>query len=85
MEAMASGLPAVAGDLPAIRELVEDGVTGRLVEGGSSDQLARVLRELAEDAPLRRRLAQEGRRRVEAEFSLSENVQRLKSAILGVA
>jgi colanic acid/amylovoran biosynthesis glycosyltransferase len=85
MEAMASGLPAVAGDLPAIRELVEDGVTGRLIEGGSSDQLARVLRELAEDGALRGRLASAGRRRVEQEFSLTENVRRLKSAIEEVA
>lgn len=85
MEAMASGLPAVAGDLPAIRELVQDGVTGRLVEGGSTDQLARVLRELSEDAALRGRLARAGRRRVEEEFSLTENVQRLKAAIEEVA
>lgn len=85
MEAMASGLPAVAGDLPAIRELVEDGVTGRLVEGGATEQLARVLRELAGDAALRAKLAQAGRRRVEEEFSLTENVQRLKAAIEEVA
>ncbi|MEM7808262.1 MAG: glycosyltransferase family 4 protein, partial [Planctomycetota bacterium] len=48
MEAMAAGLPVVAGDLPAIRELVEDGVTGRLltVEDRPIERQAEALRTL---------------------------------------
>ncbi len=81
MEAMASRLPVVVGDLPAIRELVQDGVTGRLVEPDRGEALAKILQELARDEELRRRLARDGRRRVEEEFSLEANVARLKRAI----
>lgn len=81
MEAMASGLPVVAGDLPAIRELVKDGETGRLVAGGDAGGLTRVLRELGGDPVQRRRLSEAGRRRVEEEFSLRENLGRLTGEI----
>ena len=85
MEAMASRLPVVVGDLPAIRELVQDGVTGRLVEPDRGEALAGVLQEMARDQELRQRLARAGRRRVEEEFSLEANVARLKTAIEDVA
>jgi glycosyltransferase involved in cell wall biosynthesis len=85
MEAMASRLPVVVGDLPAIRELVQDGVTGRLVEPDRGEALARVLQELARDEDLRGKLARAGRLRVEEEFSLEANVARLKRAIEEVA
>ncbi|HEX7897790.1 MAG TPA: glycosyltransferase family 4 protein [Planctomycetota bacterium] len=81
MEAMACGVPVVAGDLPAIRELVEDGVTGRLVAGGDVDALARALADLAADPEERERLARGGRARVEAEFSMEANAARLAKAL----
>lgn len=81
MEAMASGLPVVAGRLPAIAELVQDGATGRLVDGDRPDQLAEVLRELARRPGERERLAAAARRRVMDEFSLQENAQRLRRAL----
>lgn len=79
MEAMARGVPVIAGDLPAIRELVEDGVTGRLVPGGDVEALARALAELGPAEG--ERLAREGRRRVEAEFSMEANAARLAKAL----
>jgi glycosyltransferase involved in cell wall biosynthesis len=78
MEAMAAGIPVVAGDLPAIRELVEDGVTGFLVEENQPGALADKLAMLWENADLRERLAREGKKRVEKEFSLSLNLDRLE-------
>ncbi len=89
MEAMAAGLPVVAGDLPAIRELIQDGVTGRLldVEGRPLDQQSETLATLlsqwrtAPDATLA--MAEAGRRRVEQEFSLAGNVDRLATLLLG--
>ena len=81
MEAMAGGLPVVAGDLPAIRELVEDGQTGRLVPGGDAAALAGILAQWADDKNLRATLGEAGRGRVEAEFALSANVARLESAL----
>jgi len=46
-EAFACGVPVVASRLGGMAEMVEDGVSGRLFEAGSSVDLARVLRELA--------------------------------------
>ncbi|MEX0887009.1 MAG: glycosyltransferase family 4 protein [Phycisphaeraceae bacterium] len=81
MEAMAAGVPVVAGDLPAIRELVAHEQTGLLVEASNVGAVARSLRRLRDDAGLRQRLASAGRRRVAEEFSLTCNVERLELAL----
>ncbi len=47
VEAMAGGLPVVTSDLPALREIVEPGVTGELIPAGESASLADVLTKLA--------------------------------------
>jgi glycosyltransferase involved in cell wall biosynthesis len=78
MEAMASGTPVVAGNLPAIGELVEDGVSGLLVEGNRPAALADKLAMLWGNPDLSRRLAQEGRRRIASEFSLGTTLDRLE-------
>ncbi|MFL5736565.1 MAG: glycosyltransferase family 4 protein, partial [Actinomycetota bacterium] len=65
-EAMASGVPVVAFDVPGVRELVRDGVDGLLVELGDVDSLASALRRLWDDATLRSRMSLEARRRARA-------------------
>ncbi|MFJ8357764.1 glycosyltransferase [Streptomyces sp. NPDC093984] len=54
VEAMASGLPVAASDLPAIRELVESGVNGQLVVPGSSRVWADALEVLLRSPGTRR-------------------------------
>ncbi len=50
VEALASGRPVVASDLPALREIVGDGVNGTLVPPESPGDLAAAIgRLLAED------------------------------------
>lgn len=61
VEASAIGRPVVASDLPALAELVEDGVTGRLVRAADVEGLVTVLGELLDDADQRRRLGAAGR------------------------
>ena len=80
MEAMASGLPTLSGDLPAIRELIEDGVTGRLVPGGDAGAVAAVLGEWCANARERLELGQRARTWVEQEFSLAKTGDRLEAA-----
>ena len=49
-EAMAGGLPVVATDVGGVASLVDDGVTGLLVEVGDVENLARMIgRLLAND------------------------------------
>ena len=61
LEAMASGLPVLAVDVPGVRDLVTDGADGLVVEG--PDGLAPALARLADDAALRRRLGHAARLR----------------------
>jgi len=89
MEALASRLPVVATRLSGIPELVEDGVTGLLVEPGDSVALAQALRRLLDDRErdggrLGRRLAAAGRRRVEERFDVRDTAARL-AAVLAAA
>ncbi len=81
MEAMACGLPVIAGDLPAIRELVLDRKAGLLVDGLSVDPTTQALRALLTDPSFQAELGRQGRSRVLDEFSLDENVTRLERAI----
>lgn len=79
MEAMACGVPVIAGDLPAIRELVDGREAGLLVPGGQPSKLAEALGRLRSDPSLRRSLSIGGRIAIENEFSLAENVPRLEA------
>ncbi len=81
IEAMSCGVAVVAGDLPAIRELVADEVSGLLTPSGDARALADRLARLRADPNLRRALGAGGRSRVESEFSLDQNVSRLEEAI----
>ncbi len=78
MEAMASGLPSVSTRIAGIPELIEDGVSGLLVEPGSSEELAAALLRLHEDPPLAARLAEAGRRAVIDGYTISAAADRLE-------
>jgi len=52
LEAQAAGLPVVASDVDGCRELITDGVTGRLFRAGDVDHLATVLAESFESPQL---------------------------------
>ena len=76
MEAMASGCPVVGTNVPGIRELVVDGVTGYLAPPKSPEALAGRLEQLLEDPVLRTRMGEAGRLRIIKEFSLEQMVRR---------
>ena len=60
LDAFAAGLPVVASDIPGVRDVVRDGVTGLLVPPSDSGALAAALLRLRDDADLRERLARAG-------------------------
>jgi glycosyltransferase involved in cell wall biosynthesis len=67
-EAMACECPVVAFDLPAIRDLVEDGITGLLAREKDSHDLAMKILHLLDHPEERTRIAQSGRRHVAERF-----------------
>lgn len=81
MEAMALGIPVVSTPVSGIPELIEDGVTGRLVPPGDAEALASALGELLTDRGYARRLARAGRAHVEREFDLETCAGRLLSLL----
>jgi glycosyltransferase involved in cell wall biosynthesis len=77
VEAMAMELPVVSTDVSGVPELVEHGTNGMLVPPRAPEPLADAIETLLRDPALRRRFAQEGRRKVEAEFDVARNTRRL--------
>jgi len=77
-EAMAMGLPVVASDVGGMKELVVDGVTGRLVPPGDADALHAALLQSIMAPELRQRWGKAGRRRAVSEFSLERMMQELQ-------
>lgn len=75
IEAMAMKLPVVSTRVAGIPEIVDAGVNGLLVEPGDEPALARALQTLIEQPDLRRRLGEEGRRKVEEKFDIERNVR----------
>jgi len=80
MEALATGLPAIASNTMGIPELIEDGVTGLLVPAGRPDELGHAIERLARDRSLGRRLGETGRRKVIDEYNLDRGVDQLRDA-----
>lgn len=74
LEAMSTGLPVVATRVGGNPELVEEGVTGRLVPPAQPQAMADVLRGYIMDPELRSRHGSSAREAVERRFSLEAMV-----------
>lgn len=87
VEAMASGVPVVAVDVPGIRETVSDGESGILSPAEDPEALASATLRLLADPDARRRIALAGRRRVEARFDVRRSaagyVEAIRDALAG--
>lgn len=68
MEASASGIPTVAFDVPGVREVVEDGVTGYLVPFGDVDAMAQKTHYLIQNPDVRLEMGRKARALVESSF-----------------
>jgi glycosyltransferase involved in cell wall biosynthesis len=85
MEALASGIPAVATRIAAVGELVEDGVSGLTVAPGDAAGLTSALERLLADPGLRAVMGAEGRQKVAAEFDVRHEAAWLARLLRGAA
>ena len=88
MEAMSMGVPVVVTDSGGVPELVDDMISGILVQPGRPDLLAASMLRAVAQPELCRKLGAAGRRRVESSFShqgSAETLARLARAAAGSA
>ena len=77
-EAMAMAKPVILTDLPALREIVQDGETGLLCKPADPTDLAAALARLARDPQLRQTLGAKARDWVVENRTWAKNAERLK-------
>jgi colanic acid/amylovoran biosynthesis glycosyltransferase len=78
-EASACGLPVLGTRHGGIPEIVDDGVTGFLVEERDVTALGEHLTRVLGDRELRRRLGTAGRAKMEREYDLRVRIEQLES------
>jgi len=81
MEAQSQGLACLSTRVSAVPELIEDGVTGLLVEPGDVPALAAALARLIGDPALRRRLGAAGADRVARDFGFGPGIDRIAALL----
>jgi sugar transferase (PEP-CTERM/EpsH1 system associated) len=84
LEAMASGLPAVATSVGGNPEVVVHGESGLLFPAGDFNRMAGHLLSLRQQPELRARLSQQARRRVREEFSIDSMVRSYQEVYEGL-
>ncbi len=82
-EYMAAGRPIVASNLPALREVLEDGHNALLVEPGDAGAMARAIARLVGDPGLRARLAATAWRDVQA-YGWERRGERMEALLASV-
>ena len=74
LEAMSSGLPVIATRVGGNPDVIEDGLSGMMVEAESSAALCAAIRRLMNDTELRSDLGRAARERVRRRFSLERSI-----------
>ena len=85
MEAMAAQVPVVTTQIAGIPELVQNGLSGKLVPPGDATALQAAIDTLLCDAETRTAYGAAGRARVEAEFSIDREAAWLSQLFAGYA
>lgn len=83
MEALAHARPVIASALSGIPELVEDGVTGLLVEPGNPQAIRDALVRVAGDWGAAAAIGQRGRERIRTEYVVEDNAAQLARLMAG--
>ena len=85
IEAMASGKPVIASDIPGPQDVITQGYDGFLFEKGNVDELKKYLELCLSDEKLRRNMGKNARRTVEERYTfhkIAEDYLKVYSEIL---
>ncbi|HEV8051795.1 MAG TPA: glycosyltransferase family 4 protein, partial [Parachlamydiaceae bacterium] len=80
-EAMAMQIPVITSRMCGIEELVDDGVNGMLVPPQNPEALADAIEKIMNCPDLRRRMGEEGRKKIESCFNIKTEVQKLEEIL----
>lgn len=78
LEAFANGLPVVAFDLGSMRDMIDDGRTGRLCPPGSADALAATMLRTAAEPATMAEMGHAAERDYQATYTADANIGRLR-------
>jgi glycosyltransferase involved in cell wall biosynthesis len=81
IEAGLSGLPVVATDVPGVRTVIDDGVTGTVVGADDEDGMVRAVAALVRDVDLRHAMGRAARARCLEQFSLAAVADRWRRVL----
>ena len=81
LRAMRAGVPCIAGDDDAAREVIDDGVTGMLVPAGEKDAVAQAVISLLGDSERRRAMGEAGRAAFNSRFTFATFREALDSLL----
>ena len=79
IEAMYLKTPCIGTSISGIPELIDDGINGYVVESRNVGQLAERMELLLENKLLREKMGEESREKVEDEFAVDKNTNKLIS------
>ncbi|RZI55621.1 MAG: glycosyltransferase family 1 protein [Rubrivivax sp.] len=83
LEAMSSGVPVLASDIPGNHHLVQDGGDGRLFPLDDDQALASALIDLIDDDATRSRFSAQARAKVLARYTLSDRMEKMTAIYEG--
>lgn len=85
LESLASGKAVVATRVGGTPEIIEDRISGLLVEPGNEGQIAEAVLTLLLDDRLRESLGTNGRLRAEKHFDLNKTIEKMKNLYIATA
>jgi glycosyltransferase involved in cell wall biosynthesis len=77
IEAMLVGRPVIAFDIQTAHEIIDNGITGFIVEHGDVEDMARKIMLLSRDPDLMTSMSEAGKKKVQACFSLERSIEHL--------
>ena len=82
VQGQAAGIPVVCFDIDSADEVIENGVSGRLVRPGDAEGLGRSVCELLSDPEKMKRMGEEGKKRVLSTYTIEAMVESLSKLYL---